>query len=300
MKTKDWLVFWFLGLIWGTSFLWIKIAVQEVSPNVLVGFRTLFAVIGLGIIVALSNRNEFKWQDIRNRLVDFFILGLFNIAFPWVLISWAEQFVDSGLAAILNSAMPLFTILISPIFISDDRITLPKVIGLITGFLGVMILMSPDIQGGWTSHLAGQAAILLATFSYAAATVFARKKTGGLSSQMQAFLQLFMGSTIIWIFTFLTEKPVSLPEEVLTWLALVWLGLLGSCLAYILYFSLLHKIGPTRMSMVTYIPPLVGVLLGAIFLNEQITWQSLVGALLILSGITIVNQQPIRKTRSAS
>ena len=289
MKNKDWVLFYLVGLIWGTSFLWIKIAVEDVSPMMLVAFRTLFGSLGLGLIVALNKQARVSWIIIRKRLFDFFLLGMFNIALPWLLISWAEQFIDSGTAAVLNGTMPLFTILLSPIFIQDDRITLPKLGGLVIGFIGVVILMAPSIQGKWSNDLLGQAAILMATLSYASATVFARKKSGGLPAQMQAFLQLSAGTIIIWVTVLFTEKPIIFPQLPITWFALLWLGLLGSCIAYIIYFSLLHKIGPTRMSMVTYIPPLIGMFLGVVFLKEQFYWQSLLGALLILSGIAIVN-----------
>jgi drug/metabolite transporter (DMT)-like permease len=290
MKTKDWLLFWFLGIIWGTSFLWIKVAVEEISPIMLVGYRTLFASLGLGLIWLITKKNyDVKWTDVRSRLLDFLVMGALNISIPWVMISWAEQFIDSGIASILNSAMPLFTILISPLFIADDRITLPKLFGLLTGFVGVVILMSPGIRAGWTSGLAGQAVALLATVFYAAGTVYARKRGHGLPPQLQAFLQITMGSLIIWVIALFFERPIALPAQPLTWVATLWLGLLGSCLAYIIYFKLLHEIGPTRMSMVTYIPPLVGVLLGVVFLGEQFHWQALFGALLILSGISLVN-----------
>ena len=295
MKNKDWVLFYLVGLIWGTSFLWIKIAVEDVSPMMLVAFRTLFGSLGLGLIVALNKQARVSWIIIRKRLFDFFLLGMFNIALPWLLISWAEQFIDSGTAAVLNGTMPLFTILLSPIFIEDDRITLPKLGGLVIGFIGVVILMAPSIQGKWSNDLLGQAAILMATLSYASATVFARKKSGGLPAQMQAFLQLSAGTIIIWVTVLFTEKPIIFPQLPITWFALLWLGLLGSCIAYIIYFSLLHKIGPTRMSMVTYIPPLIGMFLGVVFLKEQFYWQSLLGALLILSGIAIVNlRQEVR------
>jgi len=295
MKNKDWVLFYLVGLIWGTSFLWIKIAVEDVSPMMLVAFRTLFGSLGLGLIVALNKQARVSWIIIRKRLFDFFLLGMFNIAFPWLLISWAEQFIDSGTAAVLNGTMPLFTILLSPIFIQDDRITLPKLGGLVIGFIGVVILMAPSIQGKWSNDLLGQAAILMATLSYASATVFARKKSGGLPAQMQAFLQLSAGTIIIWVTVLFTEKPIIFPQLPITWFALLWLGLLGSCIAYIIYFSLLHKIGPTRMTMVTYIPPLIGMFLGVVFLKEQFYWQSLLGALLILSGIAIVNlRQEVR------
>ena len=297
MKNKDWVLFWLVGLIWGTSFLWIKIAVDDVSPMMLVAFRTLFGSLGLGLIIALNKQSHVSWNIIRKRLFDFFLLGMFNIALPWMLISWAGQFIDSGTSAILNGTMPLFTILLSPIFIQDDRITLPKLGGLAIGFIGVVILMAPSIQGKWSNDLLGQAAVLLATICYASSTVFARKKLGNLPAQMQAFLQISAGTIIIWAAVLFTEKPITFPQQPITWFALLWLGLLGTCIAFIIYFSLLHKIGPTRVSMVTYIPPLVGMILGVVFLKEQFYWQSLLGALLILSGIAIVNlrQEVMRK-----
>jgi drug/metabolite transporter (DMT)-like permease len=113
MKTKDWLNFWLLGLIWGTSFLWIKIAVADVSPAVLVSFRAFFGAIGLGIAILAAKKAGDFWQVLRCHWFDFAFMGLFNIAVPWILISWAEQSIDSGLAAVLNSTMPLFVIIAS-------------------------------------------------------------------------------------------------------------------------------------------------------------------------------------------
>ena len=297
MKTKDWVLFWLVGLIWGTSFLWIKIALEDVSPIMLVGFRTLFGSLGLCIIIAFNKSAHVPWQDLKKHLLDFVILGFINIAIPWMLISWAEQFIDSGTAAILNGTVPLFTIVISPIFIEDDHITIPKLSGLAIGFIGVVLLMLPSIQDGWNDNLIGQAVFLLATLSYAVSTVFARKRMHNLPSQLQAFLQLIAGMTIIWSIALFTERPMVFPQLPITRLALLWLGLLGSSAAYLIYFSLLHKMGPTRVATVTYIPPLVGVILGAVFLGEVFYWQTLLGAALILSGITIVN---IKKKQAAT
>jgi len=298
MKNKDWLYFWLTGLIWGTSFLWIKIAVGDVSPIVLAGSRSLIGALGLGLIFALNKQTHVSWNILKKRSFDFLILGFFNITFPWIMVSTAGQFLDSGMSAILNGAMPLFTILLSPIFNKDDRITLAKIGGLVTGFIGVVILVAPSIQGRRSNSLIGVAAMLLASLSYASATIFARKKTQGLPSQMLAFIQMAIGSAIIWVIAIFTEKPITLPQFPITWAAFLWLGLLGSCIAYIFYFDLLHNIGPTRVSMVTYIPPLVGLVLGMVFLKEQFYWQSLLGAFLILSGIAIVNlkKKALQKT----
>ena len=291
MKTKQWGLFWLVGLIWGTSFFWIKIALEEVSPVVLVAFRSLFGSIGLGLIILIKKKVGVTWAAIKDKLPVFLILGLINIALPWSLISWAEQFIDSGTAAILNGSMPLFTVFLSPIFLKEERISLPKMAGLVIGFLGVVLLMAPSIQNKWSSNLIGQFASLLASLFYAVSTIFARKKTGGIPADIQAFLQLSSGTLIIWVYALFTEHPFTLPQTSLTWLSLVWLGVLGSSFAYIIYFYLLHKIGTTRTSMITYIPPLVGMILGVGFLKEQFYWQALVGALMILSGIAIVNMK---------
>ena len=299
MKTKDWLLFTFVGLIWGTSFLWIKIAVQEVSPFVLVSFRTLFAALGLVVYLLIDRKARMPWKEIAPRLPVFIVLGLVNVAIPWLLISWAEMHIESGVASILNATMPLWTIIIAPLVISDDKITLPKLAGLTTGFIGVVLLFLPSIGKGWSTNLLGQSAVLGATLCYASATIFARKKAHGLNPQTQTFLQFTMSTLIVWSLTFGIEKQITLPALPITWLALLWLGLLGSGFAYIIYFSLLHRLGPTRLSMVTYIPPVVGVLLGIIFLGEAFHWQALVGALLILSGISIVNLKSKEKLQPA-
>lgn len=300
MKTKDWIVLWGLGLIWGTSFLWIKIAVADVSPLVLVGLRTLIGSAGLAVSLYFARTLLPTWAELRPRLGTFFIIALCNISIPWVLISWGEQYVDSGIASIINSAMPLFTIIIAPLMIQEERITVAKIVGLLTGFLGVIILMLPNVHDGWTQGLIGMGACLLATVFYAFTAVFARKHTVGLPPQLQAFLQLTIGSAIIWIAVFATQGVPALPTHPLTWVALLWLGLLGSCIAYIMYYYLLHKIGPTRVSTTTYISPLVGVLLGILFLGEPFYWQSFVGAVLILSGIFIVNLKDKKARRETA
>ncbi len=292
MKTRDWLIFCLLGLIWGTSFLWIKVAVAEISPFMLVSFRTLFGMLGLSVYLLLAKSARAKWGRIRKQLWIFLILGLFNIVIPWMLTSWAGQHIDSGLSSILNATMPLFTIMISPLFVSDDHFTLAKTLGLLMGFAGVVLLMVPNLGREWNNHLAAQAAVLAAALCYAASMVFSRKKVRGLPPETQAFLQFLVATVMIWAFTLATERPLVFPRLPITWLALAWLGFLGAGLAYILYFGLLSRIGPTRLSMVAYLMPLVGVLLGIIFMGERFTWDAILGGLLILAGFSIVNRKP--------
>jgi drug/metabolite transporter (DMT)-like permease len=288
MKLKDWLAFLALGLAWGSSFLWIKIAVQEIGPFTLVGLRLLFGIIGL---IAVAAYNRPRWPGTRRLWWVLVVLGLTNTAVPFVLISWGELFIDSAVAAVLNSTVPLFTMLIAHVFLSDDRITLPRIVGLLVGFSGVIVLLSRDLdfQSGLSGGVLGQGAVLLAALFYAGSGVFARRNTQGLSPVVQALVPLVVADSAIWLAVPLTENPLTLPQLPLTWIAILWLGLVGSCFAYLLYYYLLHSIGPTRTTLVTYVFPLVGVALGVIFLNELLDWHLFVGGSMVVGSIAVVN-----------
>ena len=289
MKPKDWIAFILLGLAWGSSFLWIKIAVQEIGPFTLVALRLLFGILGLVAVVAYSRP---KWPDRQHLWVAMLVLGLTNTAIPFVLISWGELHIDSAAAAILNSTVPLFTMVIAHLFLSDDRLTLPRLIGLLIGFGGVVVLLSRDLDlasGLSNSGALGQGAVLLAAMFYASSGVFARRNTRGLSPIVQALVPLVVADSAIWLAAPLAESPFSLPKLPLTWLAVLWLGLVGSCFAYLLYYYLIHSVGPTRTTLVTYVFPLVGVALGVIFLNELLDWHLLVGGSMVVGSIAVVN-----------
>ncbi len=285
MSIREWFKFILLGLIWGSSFLWIKIGVQELGPFTLVTLRVFFATLGLWLIARLR-RASMPWRQV---LPAFIVLGVLNMALPFVLISWSEQYISSGMAAILNSTVPLFTLLMAPLFLSDDPWTLPKGMGLLVGFLGVVVLMSNQVQGDLTRPKIGQFTMLLAAISYAAAAVYARRKVRGLTPEVQSLGQSLTATLVMLPLAFGLEAPFTLPQHPLTWISVLWLGLMGSCVATLLYYSLLQSIGPTRTTLVTYIFPLVGVILGAIFLHERPDWHLLVGGALIISGVAVVN-----------
>ena len=141
MSAKNWLKFILLGTIWGSSFLWIKIALQEVGPITLVVFRAGFATLGL-LVVALVTRPKIRKEDIWILAV----LAFFNVTVPFVLISWSETHISSGMASILNSTVPLFTILIAPVVLAEERLTGRRIVGLLVGFAGVIVLMSNQLS----------------------------------------------------------------------------------------------------------------------------------------------------------
>ena len=271
--------------------MWIKIAVQEVGPITLVAFRVLFGLL-FGVVVILIQRVELPrtlkaWTPL-------LVIGLTNIAIPFFLISWGELHIDSAVASILDATVPLFTILIAHFLLQDDKITLPKATGLIVGFVGIVVLMSKDI-GASSNSLLGQGAVILASVFYAISAIYIRKTTEDIPGILRSAGPLVPATAVMWLGALIFEKPVHIPQLSITWVALLFMGILGSGLAFVMAFYLIHEIGPTRLTMVTYLFPLGGVILGVTFLDEQLTWQVFTGAAIIISSLVIANWEPKKK-----
>jgi len=274
--------------------MWIKIALQEIGPITLVAFRATFGLL-FGITVVLIQRvrlpHSYKiWASL-------LLLGLTNIAIPFFLISWGEQSIDSGVASILDATVPLFTIVIAHFLLKDDKMTTPKVLGLLVGFAGVVVLMSGD-GSATKSSLTGQAAVVLASVFYAISTILARKQTEDMPGILRSAVPLLSASAVTWMSSIIVESPVKLPGSSATWVALLFLGVIGSGLAFVMAYYLIHEIGPTRTTMVTYLFPLGGVILGVTVLHEPLTWQLSTGAALIIASLIVANWKLTQKPRS--
>lgn len=291
MKAKHWFVFILLGAIWSSSFMWIKIAMREVGPITLVAFRALFGLLFCVVVILIQRvalpRTFREWLPL-------FVVGLTNIAIPFYLISWGELHIDSAVASILDATVPLFTILIAHFLLQDDKITLPKMLGLVMGFAGIIVLMSKDI-GGSSNSLLGQAAVIVASIFYAISAIYIRKATVDTPGILRSAGPLISASAVMWLGALAFESPLQIPQVGITWVALLFMGVLGSGLAFMMAFYLIHEIGPTRMSMVTYLFPLGGVILGVAFLHEQLTWQVIAGAVIIISSLVIANWAPKKR-----
>ena len=292
MKTKHWIVFILLGAIWSSSFLWIKIGVQDIGPMALVAFRMLFGAI---TAAAIGVYQKVKWPRDWKTLGIFAILGPTSLAIPIFFISWGEQTIDSAVASILNATTPLFTILIAHFLLQDDKMTFQKTLGLLIGFAGVVVLMSKDLSAGAHNSILGQAAVILASLFYAGSAVFGRKLTQHVEGSVRGAMFLITSTIFMWNVGPLAERPFEFPSLPITWIAILFLGILGSGLAVIMLWYLIHEVGPTRASLVTYLFPVGGVILGVIFLNEQLSWQLLVGSILIVASLAVVNWQPLRR-----
>ena len=286
MKTKHWIAFIALGIVWSSSFLWIKIGVQEIGPTSLVAFRMLFGAL-TAVAVALYQRSA--WPTDKKTLINFAIIGPASLAIPIFFISWGEQTIDSAVASILNATVPLFTLIIAHFWLHDDKMTPQKVTGLLIGFAGIILLFSKDLLASRHSNVIGQFAVVLASLFYAGSAVFARKTTAHVQGMARGALPLVTATLFMWIIGPVAERPFLFPALPITWIAILWLGVLGSGLAMLIFYYLLHEIGPTRTSLVTYLFPVGGVILGVLFLDEQLSWQLITGTALIIGSLAVVN-----------
>jgi drug/metabolite transporter (DMT)-like permease len=295
MKLRDWAAFLSLTFIWGASFFWIKIAVREVDPLTLVAFRLAFGLLGLVLFFPVLKP---RLPGDRRTWISVAILGLTSSAIPWVFISWAETTIDSAIASVLNGTVPLFTILVAHVFLHDERITARKIIGLLVGFAGVVVLAerTPGTGGvpldpaSHAANYAGKGAMLIATLSYAVGAVHARRNLRGVHALVQAFFSMVFSLAVVLVVVSVFRGALRVPARVDTWIALSWLGILGAGIASFVFYRLLHSVGPTRASLVTYTLPVVGVALGVIILNERFDWPLVVGTSLIVSGVWVVNR----------
>ena len=283
----DWLIFLLLGFFWGSSYLFIKIGVENgLEPFTLITFRLLIGFVLLATVVAFFR--EPLPRDLRT-YGHLAVMGTINIAIPFSLITFAEQAVDSSVAAVINGAVPLFVIVIAAIFLKGESITVNRLAGLAVGFVGVAMIVGLDVTNLSSSSAVGELALIGATISYAFGAVYARAHVHGLRPMIPALFQVFFGLLITSVLAFATEHPlatVPAPEAIF---AVVWLGLLGSGLAYLAFFRTLQRWGATRTSLVAYLLPVYGIALGALVRQEPISATTIAGTALIIGGIALVN-----------
>jgi len=276
-----------LGLVWGSSFAWIKIAVADVPPATLVAWRMSLGALGmLALVVALRlprPRGTGEWLPL-------VVLGAVNAAIPIFLISWGQQWVDSGTAAVLNSLAPIFSLVIAGLALRVEPVTALRVTGLLLGFIGAAILASRQLElRGDAAGLIGAMAVVLAAFSYAVGASYARHRIQRSHRYVVAGGTLLFAAVDAWVLALLADGGVVLPTQLSAVIAIAWLGILGSFVAYVLFFFLIEHLGATMASMVTYLFPVVGVGLGVLALGEPMDVRLAAGTILVLIGIIVVS-----------
>mgnify|MGYP001039334115 CR=1 FL=1 len=276
-----------LGSLWGSSYLFIKIVVGEVPPTTLVAVRlALSAVIMWGVVLASRQ----KIPRDRSLWGAYTVMGFLSGTLPYVLISWGEQYIPSGLAALLQATMPLFTVIMAHFLIREERMSLWSALGVAVGFGGVVLLMLPDLRQGLQASLLGQLAIVGSSVSYARATIYARVRLRNQPPMMSTLGQLTMGAVLTLPLSLIIDRPFDLSPSPTVLGAWLGLAVLGTVIAYVIYYALIERTSATYTSMVTYIIPVNGLILGALILDEPLTATVLGSAALILLGVLLVRR----------
>jgi drug/metabolite transporter (DMT)-like permease len=284
---KPYLAMAALALIWGVSFLLIKVAVHDMSPTVLLLLRSASGLLGLAVIVKAMGR-PLIGPGWRTRLGSFAFMAITNAIVPWVAIAWGEERISSGLASILNSTTTLWTAIIIYWAMPSERPSIVNYIGVVLGFAGVVILVLPDLTThGVSANFFGTMAVLVASLSYALNAIYQRTRMRNASVFDISIGQLAAAT----VFAIPLAIP-SLPSVHVAWqslAAVLALGAAGTGVAYLLYYFVMNSLGAVRAAGVTFLVPITAVFWGVILLHETVTLAIVVGMVVILAGILLTN-----------
>ena len=273
-----------VAAVWGSSYLFIKVAVEEVEPTAMMFFRLVLASAVLVPVLAWHVGGRRAVSDMRGLGWKAWAIGFLNAAFPFTLIAWGEKYVDSGVAAIANASVPIFVVILAFWFNPSERVRGVRLAGILVGLAGVAVLTGLHPEGGWWA-IAGTLAIVVASLSYAGANHFVQHNFSQTMPVLVTTASSVMGAVILLPFA-----AFQMPEQMPSWKAIgsiVVLGVLGTAFALLLFYRLLTSYGAARASLVTYLLPPVALVYGVLILNEQVTLNAALGLVLILAGVAL-------------
>jgi drug/metabolite transporter (DMT)-like permease len=270
--------------IWGASYLFIKVAVEEIEPTAMMELRLLLAALVLVPFVLLRRGAANAIAELRATGAGAFVLGISNMALPFTLIAWGEKHIDSGIAAIANASVPIFVAVLAIRFRPSERVSGLRLVGVLLGLAGVGVLAGLDPEGGWWA-VAGTMAVVVASLSYASANLYTQHRFPATSP-----LVIATASTVAASVALLPLALLQLPDEVPSMKALgsvAALGIAGTAIALLFFYRMLGRYGASRASLVTYLLPPFALVYGVLLLDERVTLNAALGLLLILAGVAL-------------
>lgn len=290
MKPNEWALLIILSIFWGGSFFFTEIALRDFQPFTLVFLRISIAALILIIVVYLSGRHlpvslKTWW--------GYIIMGLINNAIPFSLIVWGQTRIESGVASILNATAPIFTVLLAHLLTSDERLTIPKIMGVLVGFIGVYLMMMPELNNGFSWRGLGQLAVLGAASSYSFAAIFG-KRFKHIPAVVNSAGMLLCSSIIMLPLVIIIDAPWSLRPSLEAVSALLGIAVISTVAAYLLYFHLLSAAGATNVLLVTFLIPVSALLLGVGVLGEVIKFFEYAGMGCIFLGLIIIDGRALK------
>ena len=294
MGTREWLLLGTLSLLWGCSFLFVELALREIPVFTVALGRTGIAAACLLLLLAATRS---PLGPLARRWREFIVLGALRAAIPISLIVWAQTRIDSGVAGILNSTSPLFTMVVAHLLTSDDRLTKQKITGCLIAMSGVVVMIGMEFMSQLGNGVAGQLAMLGATCSYGFAAVYGRRFDTG-SNTASAAGMLCAATLLILPIALAIDRPWTLSPGVQSIGALLGLALLSTAIAFVVWFRLITTAGPSNTSLVTFLIPFAALGFGVLLLGEKPSVGSLLGLVIILFGLVITQLTASRPDRT--
>ena len=296
MDAFDWVMLITLATVWGGSFLFNAILVAELPVITIVAIRVTVAALALWGFVRVTGRKIPTSPQVWGALL---ILGVLNNAIPFSLIVQGQTQITSGLASILNATTPLFTILVAGFFLTDERFSVLRVLGVVVGFSGVILMVGSEALGGLGADFWAQLCALWAALSYGFASVFGRRfRELRVDPVMVATGQVTMSSLVLWPIALWIDGPQDIMGLSFNAAASMFgLAVLCTSFAYILYFRILERAGATNISLVTFLVPISAIILGVLVLGERIFIKEIMGMTLIGMGLAIIDGRLFQRLR---
>jgi drug/metabolite transporter (DMT)-like permease len=288
MNKVEWGMLILLSILWGASFLFMKVALAELPTFTIVFSRVCIASLTLLILIKILNHEFPKGLKVWR---VFLIMGFINNVVPFSLLVWGMTELASGLAAILNAMTPFFTILLAHFVTIDERISYNKIVGVLLGLAGVVVLIGVDALGGFNASILAMLACLGAAFSYALAAIYGRQFIRmNIQPVTGAFGQVTASSFLLIPIVIFVDSPWTLSMPGMnTWLSIAILGVGSTAIAYILYFSILAAAGATNIALVALIVPVSAILFGWLILGETLLTNHLIGMAIIALGLLAID-----------
>lgn len=294
MGVQEWLLLLVLSVLWGGSFFFISVAVTALPPFTVMVLRVGIAALVLWPVLLWRGESIARRSEV---LLSLLFMGFLNNVIPQTLIVWGEEYISGGLASILNATTPLFGVIVAHVFTADEKITPLKLAGLALGFGGVAVMIGPDALSGLGNHLWAQLGILVASLCYGLSGVFGRRfRRMGVSPLATATGQLTASTLMLAPLSLIIDKPFALPVPSLAVImAVVALAVISTALAYVIFFRILATAGATNLLLVTFLIPVSAVLLGWLFMNEQLALRHLAGMAGIAAGLAAIDGRLFRR-----
>ena len=286
LSGRAWAEMLVLALIWGGSFLSIRIALDEISPLMSVAHRVTWAMLVLWGVVAMMRiplpRNPRIW-------FAFLVMGLLNNVIPFVLMAWGQLHIESGLTSILNAFTAVIGVVMAALFFSDERLTPRKIIGVVLGFFGVAVAIGLENFKNFDVRSLAQLAVIGGTVAYAVAGVWARKNLAGMPPQLAA-AGMLTGATVIMLpLVYFVEGLPTFDLQPRTLVAIGYYAVIATATAYLLYYRVLAMAGSGNLMLVTLLVAPVAITLGAVVLGEKLSANAFVGFVILAVGLIILD-----------